>query len=791
MKKKVIMAMYIVIISIANIIPVYAYDYPDEFWDINKKYEAALNSNNNSDIIKYGNQIIELFKTQPSTSETNNVILTRYSAVGKAYADMGDYDSSAKIFKKIYNYALPLGAKYYDSVKTSKARYEQYTTQMDLYTDGGNFVYYGAKNEKKNGVLFGICSTSATREQLSNESMVLIYQELGYPLDSYNKKVMEQAEKNGLAVEFALNCPYEAKTIKNIDNLTSYLKEISEFLKKYSSVPVYLRFGAEFNIWEDLVDADSYKYAFRLVSDYFKSRNSNVAMVWSPNQTSNWYIDIDDFYPGDKYVDWVGMSSYASRYFKGEKNQKDSNEIVFKSGRNSNPVIMVKDIIDRYGGRKPIMISESGCGHTIIKSGEDASEFAMKRLKQYYSYLPMVYPQIKLIAYFDHYVISPNEKNDYRLTTNANLQKEYIKLTKGERFIQDGYDNDVSMSYQKVGDGTSLNNTFLVSCYAHKYDNDTQKVTYFIDDKYAGMSSEIPYSTHISAEGYSGSHKLKAVAKFADGSTETREYNVNIAGKSDITVKISDKIVSFDQNPVIYRDRTMVPMRKIFEMLNADVSWDSSSKTATGIKGDRTVKISVGSTKMYVNNKAITLDVAPIVIAARTLVPVRAIAEGLGCDVDWDGISRLVSITPKNPKWSEWTTELPDSVNDDLYYIEEKQQSRERTREESYFKLPAHYFGSRLPGNYVRTETAYGDWSDWYFDYIPPAFDREIETRTQQDSEGAIHTEYRYRQVNKEYVLSELSDWSEWSEWRDNAYYVDLDYKIEVEERFLYRYKEK
>lgn len=150
---------------------------------------------------------------------------------------------------------------------------------------------------------------------LKNESMTLVYQELGQELVTYNISVFDEAEKSGMAVEYALNCPRERKDIENIRNLTSSLKEVSDLITKYPNVPVYLRFAAEFDIWSDLTDADSFKSAYRYVSDYFKSRNSNVAIVWSPNQVSNWNIDIDDFYPGDSYVDWVGMSLYAGKYF--------------------------------------------------------------------------------------------------------------------------------------------------------------------------------------------------------------------------------------------------------------------------------------------------------------------------------------------------------------------------------------------------------------------------------------------------------------------------------------------
>ena len=61
---------------------------------------------------------------------------------------------------------------------------------------------------------------------------------------------------------------------------------------------------------------------------------------------------------------------------------------------------------------------------------------------------------------------------------------------------------------------------------------------------------------------------------------------------------------------------------------------------------------------MYVNNKAIELDTAPFVLSERTLVPVRAVAEGLGCEVDWDGRYNLVSIMPKVFKIKYITSKL-------------------------------------------------------------------------------------------------------------------------------------
>ena len=704
----------------------YAYDLPNGFWGLNAKYETAINADDNAGIVRYGNEIIALIRNTGESNEKRDILITRYDAVGKAYAAMGDYDNAAACFKALYACGSANSDKYYDYLVSAKARAAQYSSEIKLFTDGGTSPYYGAKNENQNGVLFGACSNGGIRKKLDNESMILVYQELGQPLLPYNRSMLSAASSSGCAVEFALNCPGQGKDISSIKNMNSYLKEISELFNNYPDVPIYLRFAAEFDIWDRyLTDPDSFKAAFRYVSDYFHSRNYNVAVVWSPNQASRWDIDIDDYYPGDEYVDWVGMSLYAQKYFLGKRNNDEQNEIVFKTGINSEPVIAVRDIIDRYSDRKPIMITESGCGHYVTTQNEDTTDFALRRLKEYYSYLPMLYPQIKLIAYFDHFV--EGETNDYRLSANSVLADEYIRLTNTGRFIQDKCTNETELCYREVKDGIGVGSIFPVSCYAHRYNDILKSVTYFIDDEYVGMSNEIPFTSYVDAADYSGRHNLKCVALFESGRTLTTKAEINIGERGrDVRVYISDKRISFDQEPIIYNSRTMVPMRKIFEELGAEVSWDGTTKTATGKRGDRTVSITVGSNRMYINRKTVELDTPAFVMAERTLVPIRAVAEGLGCDVNWDGDSYTVEIEPRVFRWSEWMEELPSGINDDMYYIEEKTQYRYRDKE--YYEVS---FKEPRAGNYVRTDVSYSDWSEWQNDYIASDDNTEVQTRTQ------------------------------------------------------------
>lgn len=113
----------------------------------------------------------------------------------------------------------------------------------------------------------------------------------------------------------------------------------------------------------------------------------------------------------------------------------------------------------------------------------------------------------------------------------------------------------------------------------------------------------------------------------------------------DITVLLDGKAVGFDVAPIIENDRTLVPLRAIFEALGAAVEWDAATQTVISQKGDDTCVFQIGNDKMFVNGEEKTLDVAAKIVDDRTLVPLRAVSEAYSCSVEWDGNTKTVTIT--------------------------------------------------------------------------------------------------------------------------------------------------
>jgi len=121
--------------------------------------------------------------------------------------------------------------------------------------------------------------------------------------------------------------------------------------------------------------------------------------------------------------------------------------------------------------------------------------------------------------------------------------------------------------------------------------------------------------------------------------------NNTVKAEEPIKVILDGKTLAFDVQPQIINGRTLVPMRVIFEALGATVEWNGEARTVTAKKRDLIVKTTIDNKTMTVNGINKEIDVAPVIINGRTLVPVRFVSEALGCKVDWNGNTRMVIIT--------------------------------------------------------------------------------------------------------------------------------------------------
>jgi len=112
----------------------------------------------------------------------------------------------------------------------------------------------------------------------------------------------------------------------------------------------------------------------------------------------------------------------------------------------------------------------------------------------------------------------------------------------------------------------------------------------------------------------------------------------------EVTVYVNGEKLNTDQGATIIDGRTLVPLRAIFEALGADVEWDDVTKSVEARKRSKKVTLQIGSKAIYINQIRNEIDVSAMLINSRTMVPARAVSEALDAKVSWDGETRTVYI---------------------------------------------------------------------------------------------------------------------------------------------------
>ena len=113
----------------------------------------------------------------------------------------------------------------------------------------------------------------------------------------------------------------------------------------------------------------------------------------------------------------------------------------------------------------------------------------------------------------------------------------------------------------------------------------------------------------------------------------------------EVKIEIDGKeMVPKDMPAVIIDGRTMLPMRQIAQELGCEVNWNEAAKQIYVMRGSDIIVFAVDSKTGYENGQEFTMDVPATIVNDRTMLPVRALADALHLNIKWDDPSRTVSI---------------------------------------------------------------------------------------------------------------------------------------------------
>lgn len=123
----------------------------------------------------------------------------------------------------------------------------------------------------------------------------------------------------------------------------------------------------------------------------------------------------------------------------------------------------------------------------------------------------------------------------------------------------------------------------------------------------------------------------------------------NDALDKPVTMHVDGRFIASDVTPTIRSGRTLVPLRAAGEALDVEISWDQATQTATAVKDGNVVRFTLNDPVYTVNGETRYVDVPPILINNRTMLPLRALAEALDAEVTWDQALYDVAIDTAAP----------------------------------------------------------------------------------------------------------------------------------------------
>lgn len=114
------------------------------------------------------------------------------------------------------------------------------------------------------------------------------------------------------------------------------------------------------------------------------------------------------------------------------------------------------------------------------------------------------------------------------------------------------------------------------------------------------------------------------------------------------------------RSPVNVGGSMLLPMRDVFEALNAQVKWFAAQQMIVAIRDNTTIELAIGRRTATVNGAVVPLPVAPMLIGGSTYVPLRFPAEAFGGTVRWDPATQTAFIDiPVGEVPGSGATQLP------------------------------------------------------------------------------------------------------------------------------------
>lgn len=522
---------------------------PQGYWQYQEPFVTAKENGDYGTLIEVSKNIEALMLQEAPNYDRTSILYNVYSALAEAYEAILDYENAIYYLECLIPYAEEMG--YTDTVIIAKKGIIKLNPMTEVYALTSNvwqLPYYGAKYEPQAGAYFGRAREAASVPVMEQESATSFYVECLQEEISQYDYLISPLDDGQRLLQICLNMPEEASTLAQVTTSSAdgYIIRNMEYLATLQS-PVLLRIGGEMNVFSDLPSPELFKEAYIKIANYARQYAPNVALVFSPNDISHWGENIEDYYPGDGYVDWVGMSTYTRKYLDASNPEGSSaaSEMFYGTGDYSSPIHALTEIVELFGDRKPILISESGAGYAHKSETLNLWTYSSSQLQTLFTYANMVYPQVKTIINFDANVDS--DEYYFSMSANSDLLEMYQNTITNNPTLLTQFGEQASTAYIKAEDYSDNLPTITLSAFSAPVGQGDMTVVYEVDGDFVGRYTKIPYTHQVQTSSLSqGQHSLKVTFTGNNGFVDEKNYILNKSGEN--TVSIVEGVLTTEPN---------------------------------------------------------------------------------------------------------------------------------------------------------------------------------------------------------------------------------------------------
>lgn len=260
---------------------------------------------------------------------------------------------------------------------------------------------------------------------------VFVYQPTGFPA----RQVLDRIYNRGAMplLMWQPNLP-EGETLQTILNgrYDRYIQTWAEAAAA-DGRPMILRFAQEMNAgwfpWGATRRGNSpedFVRVWQKVHDTFRGPGgagaTNVKFMWSPNVDGPRLASFESVYPGNGYVQYIGLDGYNWYDHYSDTGEWRSMRAIFS------------DSLDQIAARwpnKPIVIAETGSINDHVTDGYDKGRWLQRGLRWLYENQP----KVVAVVYFNIRVIGMEGGVNWRLDTSGSATSAWRELSNDPRFM--------------------------------------------------------------------------------------------------------------------------------------------------------------------------------------------------------------------------------------------------------------------------------------------------------------------------------------------------------------------